>query len=342
MVAERVTLKDVARLAGVHPGTASRALSSDPKMKLLVNAETAKRVRKIARELNYEPDPAAQSLKTRKSQTVGVLIPDLTNPLFPPMIRGLEDCLAESGLVVLLGNTDDDRDRQRMVINGMLSRRVDALVLATARRKDPEIVNLGDHGIPIVLINRVVENHAVPSVSADDVAGIKTAVAHLVELGHRRIAHLAGPQDLSTGANRLMGYYAGMESAGLEVTKDMVVYADSFSFAEGVKRCKELMQKSLRPTAMVVSNDMLAIGCYQGLEELGLRCPDDVSIVAFNDAPFSDRLAPPLTSVSFAHYQVGFEAAQLVIDRIQSPQSPTKIILLPPELVVRKSTSPIR
>lgn len=341
MAARRVTLRDIARLAEVHPGTASRALSDDEKLKKLVNPETAARVQRIAKEMNYNPDPAARSLKTRRSHSVGVLIPDITNPLFPPIIRGIEDCLGENGFVVLLGNTDDDSKRERMLLDGMLSRRVDAMILATAKRDHDVVVDIVAQDLPVVLVNRVLDNHAIPSVATDDMAGIRMAVNHLVGLGHTKIAHLAGPQEFSTGANRIKSFYLTMNSAGIEVEPNMVSYAESFSQAEGAKRCRELMAAFPEVTAIVAANDMLAIGCYQAFEEAGIRCPEDISIVGFNDAPFSDKISPPLTSITFPHYQVGFEAAKLAVERIQNPNSATKVLFLPPELVVRKSTAAV-
>lgn len=338
MAARRVTLRDIARLAEVHPGTASRALSDDENLKKLVNPETAKRVQKIAKDLKYNPDPAARSLKTRRSHSVGVLIPDITNPLFPPIIRGIEDCLAESGFVVLLGNTDDDSKREKMLLDGMLSRRVDAMILATAKRDHDVAVEIVSQDLPLVLVNRVLDNHAIPSVSTDDMSGIRMAVNHLLGLGHTKIAHLAGPQEFSTGANRIKSFYLTMNAAGIDVDARMITYAESFSQSEGAKRCRELLANYPEVTAIVAANDMLAIGCYQALDEAGIRCPDEISIVGFNDAPFSDKISPPLTSITFPHYQVGFEAANLAVERIHNPNSTTKVLFLPPELVIRRST----
>ncbi len=344
MAARRVTLRDIAKLAEVHPGTASRALSDDENLKKLVNPETAKRVQKIAKDLKYNPDPAARSLKTRRSHSVGVLIPDITNPLFPPIIRGIEDCLAESGFVVLLGNTDDDSKREKMLLDGMLSRRVDAMILATAKRDHDVAVEIVSQDLPLVLVNRVLDNHAIPSVSTDDMAGIRMSVNHLLGLGHTKIAHLAGPQEFSTGANRIKSFYLTMNAAGIDVDPRMITYAESFSQSEGAKRCRELLANFPEVTAIVAANDMLAIGCYQALDEVGIRCPDEISIVGFNDAPFSDKISPPLTSITFPHYQVGFEAANLAVERIQNPNSTTKVLFLPPELVIRRSTgdAPLR
>ena len=334
-----VTLRDVAKLAGVHPATASRALNEEARARGLVNPDTVARVMRAAQELDYHPDPVARSLKTRRSHTLGVVIPDLTNPLFPPIVRGIEDRLAQSGYVVLLGNTDNDSEREKLVLTSMRSRRVDALVLATARRRYNLLAELNLSDLPMVLVNRVVDDKAIPSVATDDVAGIGMAVAHLVALGHTRIAHVAGPQALSTGAGRHNGFLLGMEAAGLEPDPALITFAEAFSVAEGVRCARALLAGRVRPTAIVAGNDMLAIGCYQAIEESGLKCPADISVVGFNDIPFSNRLSPPLTSVRFPHYQVGIEAAQLVLERIQSPNGPTKILFLPPELVVRGSTA---
>ncbi|MGH9102859.1 MAG: LacI family DNA-binding transcriptional regulator [Acidimicrobiales bacterium] len=334
----RVTLRDVARLAGVHPGTASRALNEEARD--LVSAATAERVLEAATQLDYRPDAAARTLKTRRSHTVGVLIPDLNNPLFPPIVRGIEDRLATQGYVALLGNTDNDQERERLVFEGMRSRHVDGFILATARRRHPLLERATGEGPPVVLVNRVVDDHTFPSVSVDDGTGIRMAVSHLVGLGHRRIAHIAGPQQLSTGLGRYKGFLGGMEVGGAAVDPSLVVFAGSYSQSEGARCCRELLAGGSRWTAVIAANDLLAIGCYTVLDEAGLRCPEDVSVVGFNDMPLIDRLRPPLTSIRFPHYQVGFEAAQLVLERVADRRAPVKILFLPPELVVRGSTAP--
>src|ERR1700729_1525265 len=192
-----IKLRDVARLAGVHPATASRALN--PETRLLVSEETAKRVLAAAAELGYRPNAVARSLRTRRSHTVGVLIPDLNNPLFPPMIRGLEDRLAAAGYVALIGNTDGDDVRERQVFEQMLARHVDGYVLATAHLRNPLLEEAVRGGVPVVLMNRMAEDYSFPSVTVDNERGMRMAVSHLAGLGHTRIACIAGPQDLSTG-----------------------------------------------------------------------------------------------------------------------------------------------
>jgi LacI family transcriptional regulator len=332
-----VTLKDVASRAGVHPATASRALS--PETSLLVSEDTAKRVRDAAEELGYRPNPVARSLRTRRSHTVGVLIPDLNNPLFPPIVRGLEDRLAEAGYVALIGNTDGDEERERVIFEQMRARHVDGFVLATAHLRSPLLLAAAKADLPIVLMNRMSDDYSFPSVSADNERGSRMAVAHLVKLGHRRIAHIAGPQDLSTGLSRYRGFIAAMAASGLPVDPGLVVFAKSFSVEEGLRCCRELLGSASLCSAVAAGNDMLAVGCYAALDETGLSCPDDMSIVGFNDMPFIDRLRPPLTTIRFPHYQVGTESANLLLERIARPTGPVKVLYLAPELVVRGSTT---
>jgi LacI family transcriptional regulator len=338
-----VTLKDVALRAGVHPATASRALN--PETRILVSEDTARRVLDAAEELGYSPNPVARSLRTRRSYTVGVLIPDLNNPLFPPIVRGLEDRLAAAGFVALIGNTDNDDERERIIFDQMRARHVDGLVLATARLHHPLLAEASRAEIPVVLINRLAQDYSFPSVTVDNERGVRMAISHLAGLGHRRIAHIAGPQEMSTGLSRYRGFVTAMESSGLPVDPDLVVFAKAFSVEEGL-RCTRLLFEQCAArlgqagcTAIAAANDMLAVGCYSALDEAGLNCPEDMSVVGFNDMPFIDRLRPPLTTIRFPHYQVGTEAAQLLLERIAEHTAPVKILYLAPELIIRGSTA---
>jgi LacI family transcriptional regulator len=335
---EPVTLRDVAQRAGVHPATASRALN--PETKILVSEDTARRVAAAAAALGYRPNAVARSLRTRRSHTIGVLIPDLTNPLFPPIVRGLEDRLAADGYVALIGNTDSDDAREEMVFELMRARHVDGYVMATARQNSPVLAEAAQAELPVVLVNRLAEEYSFPSVSVDNERGVRMEVAHLAGLGHRTIGYIAGPQETSTGLGRYRGFVDAMRADGLAVDPELVGYARAFSIQEGYRCAQRLLAAPARCTAVAAGNDMLAIGCYQALDEAGLRCPEDVSVVGFNDMPFIDRLRPPLSSVRFPHYQVGTEAAQLLLERIAGGEGPVKILYLAPELIIRGSTAP--
>ena len=332
-----VTLRDVAALAGVHPATASRALNLETR--LLVREDTARRVLEAAQSLGYSPNPVARSLRTRRSHTVGVLIPDLNNPLFPPIVRGIEDRLAAAGYVALIANTDGDDERERVVFDQLRARHVDGFVLATAHLGSSLLADSVRAELPVVLMNRLAEDHSLPSVSVDNEQGMRMAVSHLVELGHRRIAHIAGPQDLSTGLSRQRGFITAMRTHGLAAEPGRTVVAKAFTVEEGLRCCRLLLERGPDCTAIAAGNDMLAVGCYAALEEAGLRCPEDISVVGFNDMPFIDRLRPALTTIRFPHYQVGTEAAQMLLERIAGETGPVKVLFLAPELVVRGSTA---
>ena len=265
------TLRDVAAAAGVHPATASRALN--PETRILVSEDTARRVTDAAARLGYRPNPVARSLRTRRSHTVGVLIPDLNNPLFPPIVRGLEDKLAEAGYVALIGNTDADANRERTLFEQMRARHVDGFVMATATLHDQLLAEAAAAEVPVVLMNRLAQDYSFPSVSVDNEQGARMAVTHLARLGHTRIAHVAGPQEASTGVSRLRGFRDGMATHGLEVDEGLIAYAARYTVEEGARCCRELLARQPDFTAVAAANDMLAVGCYAALDESSLAVP---------------------------------------------------------------------
>jgi LacI family transcriptional regulator len=319
----------------VHPATASRALNDATRS--LVRPETVERVREVARELGYQVNPIARSLKTSRSETVGVLVPDITNPLFPPIVRGIEDELAASGYTVLTANTDNDPVRNSVNFAAMQARQVDGFIVATALLDDPLLHEAAARNVPMVLVNRITEQLEVSSVAGDDATGVARTVDHLVELGHTAIAHVAGPLNVSTGLVRERAFRAAMRAHGLR--DDHVVVTDTYSEPAGRTAMLDLLAGE-RPTAVVAGNDLLAIGCYDALDEAGLSCPDDVSVVGFNDMPLVSRLQPPLTSVHVPQYELGVEAARLLMDRLSGRTTTPRVVLLPVSLVVRGSTAP--
>jgi LacI family transcriptional regulator len=330
------TLRDVARLAGVHPGTVSRALNPDTRA--LVNDGTVRRVQEVAAELGYRPNPMARGLKTNRSLTVGVLIPDIQNPLFPPIIRGIDDRLGEAGYTPLVANTDNDPARERVDLEAMRARQVDGIITGTARRGHELLEQPGALGLPLVLVNRRLESGLLPSVTPDDREGARQAVAHLAALGHRRIAHVAGPQHLSTGHQRHEGFLAAMAEAGLQADPALIRFATAFTEREGARMCADLLDGGATFTAIVAGNDLVALGCYDVLAERGLACPGDVSVVGFNDMRFADRFDPPLTTVRIPHYEVGTAAAELLLERLREPDARVREIVVPTQLIARGST----
>lgn len=334
------TLRDVAAAASVHIATASRALN--PATRSLVSTSTSERVVRAARSLGYRPNPIARSLKTARSDSVGLVIPDLTNPLVPPMVRGAEDVLSPAGYNAWLVNTDDDPARERTQIHSLRSRQVEGLIVATARLDHPLLEALHEEGVPIVLANRQLGTGHIPSVTADNAAGSAMAVRHLVDLGHTRIAHVAGPQDLSTGLLRQRGFLHAVQDHGLPADPDLVVTCSAWTEEAGAHAFGALLDRGVEVSAVVAAHDRLALGCYDALLSRGLSCPDDVSVVGFNDMPLMDKMRPSLTTVRVEHYQVGAEAARLLLDTFREPRRPARAVLLPPTLTVRASTGPAR
>ena len=332
-----VTLRDVARVAGVHPATVSRALNEETRA--LVNEETARRVLKAAEKLGYRPNPIARGLKTNRSYTIGVLIPDLTNPLFPPILRGIEDCLVTAGYTALTANTDNDPERELLDSQTMRARQVDGIIAATARRDHRLHDALLEAGIELVLVNRRQDELPVSSATADDRMGMRLSVEHLLSLGHTRIAHLGGPLDYSTGLDRHDSFHETMRAAGLEPDPELVLVAEAFTESEGARLCGQLLADGHGFTAVAAANDLLALGCYDVFAERGLRCPEEVSVVGFNDMPFAARFNPPLTTIHIPHYEIGRGAAELMLERLQDGDSPPREIRLEPNLIVRESTA---
>ncbi|MER6070603.1 LacI family DNA-binding transcriptional regulator [Streptomyces sp. NPDC001393] len=339
----RPTLSDVARLAGVHQATASRALN--PRTSGRVSPVTARRVRAAAEELGFTPNTAARSLRTNRSFTVGVLMPDLTNPLFPPMARGIEAALAPRGYTALLANTDSDEDKERHQFDVLLGRQVDGFIVATARRTHPLLDEARKSGVPIVLLNRCTDRKLFPFVAGDDSAGVSLAAEHLLERGHRYVAHVSGPQDMSTGITRAQAFRHAMESAGIGPDQAPVIPARAYTVAAGEQATGELLDRHPSTTAIVAGNDLIALGALHVLRARGLRCPQDVSLVGFNDMQFADEFQPPLTTVHVPHHELGAEAAHLLLELLDRTElshdtvSAAKTVLLPVHLVIRESTA---
>ncbi|WGX97107.1 LacI family DNA-binding transcriptional regulator [Nocardioides sp. L-11A] len=331
------TLRDVAAAAGVHAATASRALN--PETLGMVNPATAKRVREAAERLGYVPNPIARSLKTNRTLSLGAVVPDITNPLFAPIIRGIEDVAVAAGYNVLIANTDNEPDRERDQVASLRARQVDGLILATARIEDPVISTLIADKVPIVLVNRVEPDLPIFSVAGDDASGIRQALRHLHELGHRRIAHIAGPSSTSTGVVRRRTFQLEIGELGLAAEDCPIVEAASYQIEDGAGCLRTVLDEHPGVTAVLAANDLLAIGCYEVLAERGLSCPADLSVVGFNDIPFVDKVWPPLTTVHVRHYDFGAEAARLVLEQLRDPAISPKSVLLSVSLVVRGSTA---
>ena len=337
-----VTVKDVAQRAGVHPSTVSRALSAGTAR---VSADLVARVLAAAEALSYRPNRVARALRMRQSSSVGMLIPDILNPAYPPIVRGVEDALRPAGLSVLLASTDNDPRREADLIALMLDQRVDGLLLATATRKYPPLADLLRAGLPVVLANRSTGNGQLPLVTGDDERGIRLAVEHLRSLGHQDIAHLAGTDRVSSGHDRKRAFVRAMRETGKPADPEAIVSADQFDGPVGIQLgellTRELLARRVKFTAVVAANDLLAMGCYTVLERNHLAVPGAVSVVGYNDIGLADRISPPLTTVHNPLYEIGLAAGQRLLQCMQGGGAgKAERQTLAPSLIVRGSTAP--
>ena len=336
-MSSRVTIADVARAAGVHPSTVSRALN--PGTRGLVTEAVAARVSEAADRLGWRPSAVAAGLRTRKSRTIGILVPDLVNPVFPPIVRAAEARLAEAGYVAILANTDTDAAREALLIERMSGHLVDGIMLASAASGSTSLDLCASLGIPVVLINRRLPGASASVVVNDDQLGMVMAVNHLLALGHRRIGHIAGPTGVSTAADRQAGFLMALAAAGLANDPLPVVAADAYTDAAG-RRAMDQLLVAHPCSAVAVANDMLCLGVYDALAAAGLRVGADVSVTGFNDMPFVDRISPALTTIRIQHAEMGRQAAEILLAEMAASKPAPREIVLEPQLVVRSSTAP--
>lgn len=330
----RPTMRDVATSAGVDASTVSRALN--PATRHKVSPETANRVLAAAEDLGYRMNTLARGLRLNRTMAVGMVIPDIANPFFPPIVRGAEDELARTGRTLIMMNTDDDPVREDKAIRQLIERQVDALILASSRLASKAQRTAG--GTPCVLVNREASSAVTPSVVPDDRRGVRLAVQHLTELGHSRIVHVAAPQDTSTGLVRRREF----EDACLALGVPGKVYqAAAFTAEAGLAAALDALAAT-SPTAILAANDLIAIGCLRAAREAGLRVPKELSIVGYDDMPMVDLLDPPLTTVRVPQYRMGVEAVRLVA-AVTDPAAVRRRrrVHVRPDLIVRASTAPI-
>jgi LacI family transcriptional regulator len=347
------TIQDIALHLGVHKSTVSRAM--DPARRHLIGAELLCKVEAASRELGWRPNRAAAALSTGRSRTVGVLLPDITNPVFPPILRGIEDALDAEGYFALLANTarhDGGVAAAQMAVERMQAQRVEGFLVATALRDDAWLEGLRRSGARIVLVNRTNDaagtREQLPAVISDDSLGMRLAVDHLVALGHTRFAHLAGPPGYSTGQARRVGFERALQAHGLKPVA--IVDGQAYSIAAGDAAMRQLL--AIRPrgrarergavpafTAVVAANDLIALGALQVLQGAGLQVPQQVSLIGHNDMPLLAQLSPPLTSVRIQHYEMGYRAARLLLEALRDVPGTASTVVLRPELVVRGSTA---
>jgi LacI family transcriptional regulator len=330
-----ITLKELAARAEVHPSTISRVVNNDPSLRIA--PETRQRIEALLRETEYRPDGIARGLKLRQTFVLAVVIPDVTNPFFAALFRGVEDAALGRGYNVLLCNTDGSPERQRSHLQSLHARRVDGVILASSVLKDPSVRWLRHQRIPHVLVNRFSDEDQDAFVGSDDQLGARVATRHLIELGHRRIGHLAGKPTVSTGLARRRGFVAALEERGVAVDPRLVVES-GYTEEGGARAAERLLSMENRPSAIFAVTDMTAVGAFGAARRMGLRVPEDVAIAGYNDIPLASRLVPGLTTVHIPIHEFGAAAARLLTEQIVGGDGSRRRVIFNPQLVVRGST----
>src|SRR5438128_7513329 len=332
-----VTLEDIARAAGVHYSTVSRAL--DLASLRRVSVDTRKHVQAVAKRMGYQPDMVASGLKRGRTNTVAVIASNLGNPNIAPVLRGIANELERAGLMSLIAETQGDSARLERILNHLMSRRVDAIIMTAARTRDaPKLRRIRRQGIPLVLAVQDVPGIRLPAATNDDFLGGVLAAKHLLSLGHRLVAQLRGPVDVHSCFLRAQGFSKTIAAASaVEVVLRST--APTGSPEDGrLMMSKLLDRKGPRPTGIFTHHDLMAFGALTAAEERGLLVPRDLSIIGYHNLPHVERIVPPLTSIRQPREELGRTAAQFLIEMLTSPGRPPAPRRLAPELVVRQST----
>jgi LacI family transcriptional regulator len=331
------TLRDVAREAGVHVSTVSRVLNGQAAAGRITPGTEA-RIRRVAGELGYRRNTIARALRTGRTLVVGMLVPDVANLYQAGITRGAGDVLSEQGYSLILSSTDDRADRAETQVSAMLGAQAEGLLYGVAREADSILDEVVGSGTAVVLFNRSAGRDDVSQVLPDDREGTRLAVDHLLSLGHRRLVHVGGPEDVSSSVNRARMFAEALAAAGLEGEAG---FAGRHTEDEGRRITADLLSRHPDTTAVLAANDRLALGAIDAILATGRSCPGDVSVIGFNDMPYSERFRPPLTTVRISQYDLGSMAAGLLLATIAEPERAPETRLVAPQLMVRGSTAPV-
>jgi LacI family transcriptional regulator len=334
-----VKIADVAEAAGVHPSTVSRVLRADPGGR--VSPAVAARIRESAESLGYRPDAIAASLRTRSTRTIGVIVHDITDPVYPPILRGIETRLLEAGFMMVVGNTGYDGAAAAAMYERMASRMVDGVILGTTRLSDPVVERAIAADVPLVSVLRRTAADRCSAVVNDCATGMRDLVDAIAACGHRDVGVIAAPQDLSTARERHEGLQAGLAAHGLALPPGRVVFVPRMDIESGRQAALSLLDAPGRPPQAIVGvNDLVAIGALQACSARGLACPADISVTGYNDIPLVDMMDPPPTTVAMDLPEIGARSADLLLRQLAAPGAPPRLVRVPPVLRMRSSLGP--
>lgn len=335
----RAKLADVAAAAGVHISTVSRVLRDDRTGR--VSPAVAARIYSTAQALGYSAHPLAAGMRTRSTRSIGMIVHDIADPVYPPILCGIERRMGAAGYMVVLGNTGYALPAELAMLDQMAARMMDGVILCTTRRDDPVVARALDLEIPVVSVLRQTDAGLCSAVVNDCAAGMRAIARAVLEQGHRDIAAIAAPQYLSTARERHAALAATLRAGGVALPDDRVAFVPQMTVAEGRSAMEAVLsRRATPPTAIIAVNDLVAIGALQACHAAGLRCPHDISITGYNDIPLLDMLDPPLTTVAMDLPDIGGRAASLLLAHLGDPHLPVHIDTVAPSLRLRGSLAP--
>jgi DNA-binding LacI/PurR family transcriptional regulator len=330
----RPTIYDVAREAGVSTATVSRALNDTGQ----IAPATRLAIEEAVERLGYRPNTIARSLVTKSTQTIAFLLPDITNPFYAALVAGIQQSALASGHTMLLCMTGGDAGQEEEYLSLLRAKQVDGALVDGLVVPPDRIARFVEDGFPIVCLDRDVKSQSVPLVQVDNKRGARMATEHLIELGHRRIAHVAGAPELGISAERQKGYRDALAAAGVDHDPHLVA-TGRFTEDGGYEATRSLLESSADFTAVFAANDLSAIGTINALAEGGRRVPEDVSVIGFDDLRLSAYTSPPLTTIRQPAVEIAEQATEILIGLINGRRAPKLRYLLEPTLVVRSSTA---
>ncbi len=327
------TIKDVASHAAVSVATVSAVINQNK----YVSPELARRVHASIAVLGYQRNSFARGLKTQVSHCIGLIVPDIMNPFYTNIARGVEDVAHDHNYSLILGNTDEDPEKEKKYLQLLESKQADGLIIAVTDRSYPYLQSLPIQNLALVSIDRSLFDLGIDTVMTENKEGARTAVEHLLSLGHRRIGLLTGARGITPTEERLLGYTEALEKYG--VTMDPALIATTRPRVDGGERgALQLLKREDRPTALFMMDGTMVIGALQALTKLGLRCPEDVALACFDDFVWASVMHPRLTVVDQPTYEIGQQSARLLFDRLQNRERAPVEIRLPTQLIVRESS----
>jgi len=337
----QVTIKDIARELGISPSTVSRALKDHPD----ISPDTKKAVNELAEKLNYQPNIVALSLRQSKTNTIGVIIPEIVHFFFSTVISGIEDVAYSAGYNVILAQSNESQTREISDIKALFNSRVDGMLMSVSRETTnfDHIESMLAKGVPIVFFDRVYDTAQASKIIVDDFTGAKEATLHLIDQGCKRIAHIEGPPNLEISKQRLEGYKEALKEHNMPFNKELVAICPSGTIEEGKKATEKLLSLKNPPDAIFATNDPAAMGAMQAIKAKGLKMPDNVALVGFSNWFFSSLMDPPLSSVDQPGFEMGQEAAKLLIRQIEKQEKDDEDItpetkILKTRLIIRESS----